>query len=81
MDDLKTTHAGKSITNCHTLNGHAQPRISITSDDHLYITLNYLVDGKMCWSILYLDDLDNSQFQVEVLGGVSNVNVEEFYRS
>lgn len=78
LDELQQAHSGKTITNCHTKNTHAQSRISVTSDNHLYATINYLVDGEMCWSILYLDDLDTDEFQVEVIPTATSITVEEF---
>ncbi|MFS4456578.1 hypothetical protein [Maribacter sp. 2304DJ31-5] len=78
LDDLKVKHPGSSITNAHTTNGHHHPRVSITSDDHMYITLDYLVDSEKQWAILYLDNLDSDNFQVETFTGVQMMNVEEF---
>lgn len=79
LDELTQEHIGAEVSNAHLTNGHHQPRISITSDDHLYITLNYLVDGEQKWAILYLDDLNTDDFQVEVLSGrITTVTVEQF---
>ena len=78
LDELQAVHPGRKITNCHTKNTHAQCRITITSDDHLYVTINYLVDGETCWSIMYLDDLETDKFQVELMPGVTSIAIEEF---
>ena len=77
IDDLKNVYPDKKLSNPHVGNTHAQCRVSITSDDHLYVTLNYNVDGKTCWAILYLDDLDTEDFQVYVMPNATSLTIEE----
>jgi hypothetical protein len=78
LDDLQKKYPGKEISNLHKLTTHTKPRVAITTDDHLYLTLNYLVDGKQNWAILYLDNINNDNFQVQLFPKASNVILEEF---
>lgn len=78
LDDLQKAHPGKEITNLHKMTTHTKPRVAITTDDHLYMTLNYLVDGKASWAIMYLDDINKDEFQVELYPNVMNIILEEF---
>ncbi|MFS4454930.1 DNRLRE domain-containing protein [Maribacter sp. 2304DJ31-5] len=80
LDDLQAHHPGLSITSRALTNGHHPARISITSDDHLYITMEYNTSGDDYWAILYLDDLDSDDFQIRTYPRATTpvVNVEEF---
>ncbi|MCG8476265.1 MAG: hypothetical protein MI784_12430, partial [Cytophagales bacterium] len=79
LDELQSQHAGAAVeTIAGPSIGHALPRICITSDDHLYMTFNYKVDGGRRWALLYLDDLETEEFQVVPLDGYSLAHVEEF---
>ena len=79
LDDLREAHPGEVISTANTPLDHALSRISITTDNHLYMTLKYKAGGQVKWAILYLDNLDTESFQViPIIGNVSLVHVEEF---
>ncbi|BDD11888.1 hypothetical protein FUAX_43200 (plasmid) [Fulvitalea axinellae] len=79
LDELSAQHPGATVTTAEPPSiGHANPRLCITSDNHLYLTLNYKVNGSTIWSLLYLDDLDSENFQVIPLNGYYLAHVEEF---
>ncbi|MCG8451564.1 MAG: BNR-4 repeat-containing protein [Spirochaetales bacterium] len=75
---LKNLHPQDRVTTAHQDNGHQQPRLSITSDDHLYLTYNYLVNDEPHWALIYLDDLDTENFQIIPFPGARQAVVEEF---
>ncbi|MDN5204186.1 DNRLRE domain-containing protein [Fulvivirgaceae bacterium BMA10] len=79
LDDLQSAHPGETIATANGPLDHGASRISITSDNHLYMTLQYKVGSANQWAILYLDDLEAHNFQViKLTGSIQVANVEEF---
>ena len=78
LDDIQAAYPGDTITYGHKKNGHHPTRIVITSNDCLYATMDYAVNGSWKWAILYSDDLESDSFDVIEFPGVAYLVLEEF---